>query len=53
MARGVRNPRKLRDPDIPLYTPETFLDALVRLIVADDQVSLNTLFSNHISRLRL
>jgi len=53
MARGVRNPRKLRDPDIPLYTPETFLDALVRLIVADDQVSLKHIVFHHISRLRL
>jgi hypothetical protein len=31
------NDRNLRNPDIPHYSPEVFLDALVRLIVADDQ----------------
>ena len=37
------NKRKLRDEEIPPFTPETFLEHLVRFIVADDQVGLNFL----------
>lgn len=33
------NPRKLRDINIPNFSPDEFLRALVRFIVADDQVS--------------
>jgi hypothetical protein len=41
LATSAPNPRKLRDLDIPDFSFEEFLKALVRFIVADDQVSPN------------
>jgi hypothetical protein len=34
------NPRDARQEKLPQFSPETFMEYLVRFIVADDQVSL-------------
>lgn len=43
--------RTLRDPNLPPFSPSSFMEHLVRFIVADDQVSLFTsypLLSHHV-----
>ena len=40
-ASAHKDARKLRNQGIPSFSPRTFLDHLVRFIVADDQVGLN------------
>lgn len=42
------NSRNQRSQDIPSFSPEAFLEYLVRFIVADDQVSANDLVVFHI-----
>ena len=47
-----RTVRKLRDQELPPFSPATFLEHLVRFVVADDQVRLNhliTLAVSHVS----
>lgn len=44
---GASNPRKLRDVDIPDFSPQEFIRALVRFIVADDQVSFDDIVFHH------
>ena len=47
-----RTVRKLRDQELPPFSPATFLEHLVHFVVADDQVHLNhlvTLAVSHVS----
>lgn len=34
------DPRKVPNPEVPTFSPQAFLEYLVRFIVADDQVRL-------------
>ena len=38
----LKNPRNVRDPSIPMFSPEVFLELLSNFIVANDEVSLNS-----------
>jgi hypothetical protein len=38
--RGGSNPGNVRKESLPAFSPEAFMEYLVRFIVADDQVSL-------------
>jgi hypothetical protein len=38
-----KNARKVRDQELPPFSPGVFLEHLVRFVVADDQVCLNDL----------
>jgi hypothetical protein len=46
--------RKVRDQELPPFSPGVFLEHLVRFVVADDQVRLNDLvFFHHLTDVHL